>query len=78
MEEQVARDRLKQLVVLAEQQKIDWKTRTRGIPETDLRLRLSALATLLRVSVVDAWDEGLSVQDIIDRAKKLTEAGPQQ
>jgi hypothetical protein len=72
-QEQFVKTRIKELTKRAESQGINWKAKTKQRPQDDIGLLMAALATLLGVSVIDVFDERLSMGEIQAKAKLLAQ-----
>lgn len=65
--------RSRQLAMLAERRGIDWRSRMGNLPQTDPRVVVAALATMLGFSVAHAFDERLSIEDLEERSQRLAQ-----
>jgi hypothetical protein len=61
--EKFIHDRLKELAEEATRQGIDWKSATADVRHDDPGLMLVIVASLLRIRLVDAFDEHVGLKD---------------
>jgi hypothetical protein len=64
--------RLEELKQRADQRKIDWREKTRDLPQDDTRVLILALATSLGIDAIQALDERVA----LDQLEKEAEAWP--